>query len=175
LKIARKLSTSLSGPGAARFELGNAETFAFPAANFDLVWNMESSEHFFDKAAYFQRAATALKPGGKLMVAAWTGSMEHKLIRDIAETFLCPELQTTGQYAEQIEAAGMKVIHDEELASEVVPTWDICSEHARTGRPLLAMLPAKFREFAEGIELMREGYRNGQLAYSVIVARKSET
>src|SRR5205807_8772259 len=99
LKIARKLSTSLGGPGSARFELGNAETFAFPSASFDLVWNMESSEHFFDKASYFQRIAKALKPGGALMVAAWTGSMEHELIRDIAEVFLCPELQTAGQYA----------------------------------------------------------------------------
>lgn len=173
LKIARRLSRSLNGSGSARFELGNAETFAFPPAKFDLVWNMESSEHFFDKAAYFQRAAKALKPGGTLMVAAWTGSMEDELIRDIAEAFLCPQLQTAGQYTEQIEAAGMKVIHNEALAAEVAPTWDICSQHARTAQPLLPMLPAKFREFAQGIELMRAGYRNGQLIYSVIVARKS--
>ncbi len=173
LKIARKLSTSLEGPGSARFELGNAEFFAFPPASFDLIWNMESSEHFFDKASYFQKVAGALKPGGTLMLAAWTGSMEHELIREIAEVFLCPELQTSRDYTEQIEAAGLKVTHSEELAAEVVPTWDICSEHARAAHALLPLLPAKFREFAEGVELMRKGYRNGQLVYSVIVAKKN--
>ena len=111
LKIARKLSTSLNGSGPVRFELGNAETFEFPSASFDLVWNMESSEHFFDKPAYFRKVAKALKPGGVLMVAAWTGSMEHELIREIARVFLCPELQTAADYAGQMEAAGLNVIH----------------------------------------------------------------
>jgi hypothetical protein len=106
------------------------------------------------------------------MVAAWTGSMEHELIREIARVFLCPELQTTAEYVAQIEAAGLSVTHSEEFASEVVPTWDLCSEHARAAQPLLPLLPQKFRAFAEGIELMRQGYRNGQLVYSVIVARK---
>lgn len=172
LKIARKLSASLNGSGSVRFELGNAETFEFPSVAFDLVWNMESSEHFFDKPAYFRKVAKALKPGGVLMVAAWTGSMEHELIGEIARVFLCPELQTTADYAEQIEAAGLNLIHAEGLAAEVVPTWDICSEHARAAQPLLPLLPEKFRSFAEGIELMRRGYRNGQLVYSVMVARK---
>ena len=172
LKIARKLSTSLQGPGRVRFELANAETFEFPTASFDLVWNMESSEHFFDKPAYCRKAAKALKTGGVLMVAAWTGSMEHELIREIARVFLCPELQTAADYTEQIEAAGLNIIHTEDLAAEVVPTWDICSEHVRAAQPLLPLLPEKYRSFAEGIELMRQGYRNGQLVYSVMVARK---
>ncbi|HEV2991441.1 MAG TPA: class I SAM-dependent methyltransferase [Candidatus Angelobacter sp.] len=172
LKIARKLSASLNGSGSVCFELDNAETFEFPPAHFDLIWNMESSEHFFDKPAYFRKVAKALKPGGTLMVAAWTGSMEHELIREIARVFLCPELQTSFDYAEQMQAAGLKVVHSEELASEVVPTWDICSEHARAARSLLPVVPEKFRSFAEGIELMRQGYRNGQLVYSVMVAQK---
>ena len=109
------------------------------------------------------------------MVAAWTGSMEDDLIREIARVFLCPELQTASDYLQQMEAAGLEVVHREDLAKEVVPTWDICSEHARAARPLLPLFPGKFRSFAEGIELMREGYRNGKLFYSVIVARRGKT
>lgn len=174
LRIARKLSNSLPGPGSVRFDLGNAETFEFPPASFDLAWNMESSEHFFDKPAYFRKIAKALKPEGTLMVAAWTGSMEDELIQEIARVFLCPELQTATDYAQQMEAAGLEVIHSEDLADEVVPTWDICSEHARAARPLLSLFPEKFRSFAEGVELMRQGYRNGKLLYSVIVARRGK-
>ncbi|HEV3039886.1 MAG TPA: class I SAM-dependent methyltransferase [Candidatus Angelobacter sp.] len=169
-KIARKLSASLNG--AIRFELGNAETFEYPPEAFNLVWNMESSEHFFDKAGYFRKVANALKPGGTLMVAAWTGSMEHELIREIARVFLCPELQTSCDYAGQMQEAGLTLVHSESLASEVVPTWDICSEHMRAARSLLQLVPEKYRSFAEGIELMRQGYRNGQLRYSIMVAQK---
>ena len=172
--LACKLSQSNGFSGALQFELANAESYPFPAGRFDLVWNMESSEHFFDKAGYFRKVASALRPGGRLLLAAWTGSMQHEIIRNIADVFLCPELLTAEEYAKQVEAAGMQIISSEQLASEVSPTWDICSRHVHAAGPLLSFLPQEFREFAEGIELMREGYSSGQLAYSVIVAEKRD-
>jgi len=169
--LARKLSNGSAS--LLQFELADAESYAFPAGEFDLVWNMESAEHFFDKAGYFGRVVNALKPGGRLMVAAWTGSMQHELIRNIAQVFLCPELLTTEEYGRAIESAGLKIMFSEQLMAEVAPTWDICSRHVHAAGPLLSFLPQEFREFAEGIELMREGYSSGQLVYSVIVAEKS--
>jgi len=136
--LARKLSRSNGFAGALQFELANAESYSFPAGAFDLIWNMESSEHFFDKAGYFRKAANALKAGGTFMVAAWTGSMQQELIRNIAEVFLCPELQTAEEYAQHIEGAGMKIVSSEHLASEVSPTWDICSRHIHAATPLLS-------------------------------------
>jgi tocopherol O-methyltransferase len=170
LKLAGKLCERLNG--AVKFELADAESYAFRPAAFDLIWNMESSEHFFDKAAYFSRAVSALKPGGRLMVAAWSGSMRDQLVREVAGVFLCPELWTTGEYVRQIELAGMKVVSCEQLAAEVVRTWDIAAEHVRNSQWLLSILPAQFRQFAHGIELMREGYRSGQLNYSIVVATR---
>jgi methyltransferase family protein len=35
------------------FEVANADSFDVPAAAFDLVWTMESSEHLADKSRYF--------------------------------------------------------------------------------------------------------------------------
>ncbi|HEX7287440.1 MAG TPA: class I SAM-dependent methyltransferase [Candidatus Angelobacter sp.] len=171
-KAAVQGARSLSDPAAVNFELADAEQYAFPAASFDLVWNMESSEHFFDKAAYFRKAAAALKVGGRLMLAAWTGSMEHQLIREIAHVFLCPELLTTEQYSAQIQAAGLNVLQTEEIGPLVARTWDLCAAHARLAAPLLPALPEKFRSFAQGIELMRQGFRSGQLNYSIVVAGK---
>ena len=172
INLARKLSPSNGFSGALQFELANAESYPFPAGGFDLVWNMESSEHFFDKAGYFRKVVGALKPGGRLLLAAWTGSMQQELIRNIAEVFLCPELLTAEEYAQHIQSAGMKIVSSEQLASEVSPTWDICSRHVHAAGPLLSFLPQEFRKFTEGIELMREGYSSGQLTYSIIVAGK---
>ena len=170
LKLAREACASLDGK--VRFELANAEEYAFQPRSLDVIWNMESSEHFFDKPAYFRKAAKALKPSGKLMLAAWTGSMKDRLIREIARVFLCPELWTADEYTIQIEAAGLRVTSCEQLSTEVVRTWDICAEQVRRSRWLLAVLPAAFSEFAQGIELMREGFCSGQLAYTILVAQK---
>lgn len=170
LELARTLCGGTDG--TTKFELADAETYEFRAGRFDVVWNMESSDHFFDKAAYFRKVAMGLKPGSKLMVAAWTGSMQDQLIDNIARVFLFPELWTMAEYVQQIESAGMKVVSCEQLASDVARTWDLAAEQISESRWLLSILPDQFREFVDGIELMREGYRSGQLTYSVIVATR---
>ena len=171
IQVAQKSADLPHRNGKISFELANAETYSFPAAHFDVVWNMESSEHFFDKGAYFKKVAAALKPGGTLMVAAWTGSMEHGLIREIAEVFLCPELLTAEQYTGLMETAGLSVVSSEELGPQVARTWDLCAEQARGAGALLSLLPKKFRRFADSIELMRRGYATKQLSYSVMIGR----
>ena len=171
LELAQKACAAFNGE--TRFELADAESFVFPASSFDLVWNMESSEHFFDKSTYFRKVAAALRPGGKLMVAAWCGSMQDELVREIARIFLCPELWTADDYAREITAAGFKVISREQLAAEVVRTWDISAEQIHKARWLLSILPPQFREFAQGVELIRQGYRSGQFFYSIVVAEKA--
>lgn len=168
LELARKNCSSLDG--RVRFEHADAEAYAFPASSFDLIWNMESSEHFFDKRAYFRKVAAALKPGGRLMLAAWSGSMKNRLVRDVAKIFLCPELWTAAEYAAAIESAGMKIISQEQLAEQVARTWEISAQQVNKARWMLSLLPAAFTEFTQGIELMREGYHNGKLQYSVMVA-----
>ena len=47
--------------GRTRFLCGDAERIALPAGRFDVVWNVECSEHFFDKPAFFHRAAGWLR------------------------------------------------------------------------------------------------------------------
>ena len=158
--------------GHVHFELGDAESYPFPESAFDLIWNMESTEHFFDKPAYLRKAAAALKPGGKLMVAAWTGLMQDELVRNIAKVFLCPQLWPAEEYVRHIESAGMNIVSFEQLNMEVMRTWDVAAESVRRSSLLLSILPAEFHEFAHGIELMREGYQSGKLSYSVIVASK---
>ena len=171
-KAAMKGAQSLSDPSAVRYELADAENVAFPAAFFDVVWNMESSEHFFDKPAYFRKAAAALKPGGRLLLAAWTGPMRQELIREIAEIFLCPELLTVQEYTSQIQSAGLRVLHAEDIGPQVARTWDVCARYVRLAAPMLSAMPQKYRGFVRGIELMREGFRSGLLSYSILVAER---
>ncbi len=171
-RLAREHAAKAGVERLLTFEVGNADSFQFPASAFDLVWTMESSEHFADKARYFSNVARTLRPVGQLLVVAWTGAMDRSRVRNVARAFLCPELWTADQYQSAIEAAGMRVRHREDLTARIVRTWEICQERARAASIAVRLLPRAAQEFVEGIDIILDAYRSGDLTYTVLVAAK---
>jgi tocopherol O-methyltransferase len=152
--------------------VADAGQFPFPEAQFDLVWAMESTEHFLDKDRFFENVARTLRPGGAHLLAAWTGSMESARVREVARRFLCPELWSAAQYRSALESTGMKIAHCENLTSSVVHTWEICQQRAQAVPLAVKLLPRAAREFVEGIPVILDAYRSGELSYTVMTARK---
>ena len=150
----------------------DVSSFPFPAAAFDLVWAMESSEHFPDKPKFLRDAAYTLRPGGKLLVAAWTGSMEQPGVREVALAFLCPELWTATQYRESMKGAGLVLQHCEDMTSQVIRTWEICRARALTAGPVMKLLPQAARAFVNGIDAILAAYQCADLQYTILTARK---
>ncbi len=150
----------------------DAEAFAYPAEQFDLVWAMESSEHFADKRSYFQNAGRTLRAGGQLLLSAWTGSMTSPRVQEVAARFLCPELWTRKQYESAIAAAGLRVRVADDLSPRVLRTWEICRQRAKAAGVAVKLLPAAVREFVAGIDVIIEAYRSGEMTYKVITAQK---
>jgi len=54
-----------------QFQLKDANQWQPEPESVDIVWTMESSEHFRNKKEFFKRCASVLKPGGVLAVCAW--------------------------------------------------------------------------------------------------------
>src|SRR4029077_15935244 len=169
-RLAREHSARAGVERQVNFDVANADQFQFPAVAFDLVWTMESSEHFADKARYFTNVARTLRPNGQLLVAAWTGAMDRPRVREVARAFLCPELWTAKQYQSRIQSAGMRVRGREDLTARTLSTWEICQERARSASVAVKLLPRAAREFVEGIDIILDAYRLGDLTYTIIVA-----
>ena len=68
----------------------------------------------------------------------------------------------------------MRVCHCEDLTAKIVSTWEICQERARAASVAVKLLPRAAREFVEGIDVILDAYRSGDLTYTVIAADRSE-
>ncbi len=154
------------------FVVADAERYAFQESHYDVIWTMESSEHFRNRRGYFRKAANALRPQGKLLVAAWTSARSDSKLALLAEAANCQPFATPTEYAQEIEAAGLQMMAVEDLTCNVTPTWEICRRRARLARPFKLLFPPAARDFARVIDLMLWAFRVGTLGYTVMVAQK---
>lgn len=141
-------------------------------SEYDLIWMMESSEHLHDKRDCIEKAARSLRSGGRMMIAAWSGSMAEPLIREIAGLAVCPAFQTADDYETQLRDSGLRITDVRDLSDGVLPTWKICQRRTDLVRPFCRVLPSGIREFISAIPLLIEAYRTGLMSYTVIVAEK---
>jgi hypothetical protein len=99
--------------------------------------------------------------------------MNRARVREVARAFLCPELWTAKQYRPALESAGMQVPHSEDLTGRIVRTWEICQKRARAARIAVKLLPRAAQEFVEGIDIILDAYRSGDLTYTLLLGRDS--
>jgi tocopherol O-methyltransferase len=166
--------------GAARrtrFLCGDAEQVAFPESAFDVVWNVECSEHFFDKPAFFRKTAGCLRPGGRVALCAWLagdGPDADGLAAAVCANFLCPSLGTAGDYRGWLIDAGLRVRIYDDLTAQVMRTWEICLDRVRSsGVGWIAPLAGRsMTRFLDHFGTLLTAYRTGSMRYGMFVAEK---
>ena len=170
--FAKKLARRNGVRDRVQFVVADADRLVFRESHYDIIWTMEASEHFQNRREYFRKAANALRPQGKLLVAAWTSARPDSILAALAEAAFCPQFASAAEYVEDAEAAGlqMKVVHD--LTQEVIPTWDICWRRARLVSPFKMLFPQAACDFVRVIDLMLCALRGGALSYTVMVAQR---
>jgi len=163
-----------------RFEVRDANRWNPAAESFDVVWIMESSEHFPNKKHFFERCAAALKPGGTLAVCAWLrrdGAMlagEDELVAAIAEAMMSASLDSLSAYRQWMLDADLDVTVAEDITSHVAPTWRHC---AKIGENPLVKFLVRFtdrptRSFVKAFPLMCKAYSGGAMAFGLFAAKK---
>jgi len=162
------------------FEVRDANRWKPHPASYDVIWIMESSEHFPDKKDFFQRCAVALKPGGTLAVCASlrrdgpASPGEQELVAKIAEAMMSASVDSLSTYARWMRDAGLNVTAADDITRNVEPTWAHRPGFGRNlGLKVLASLANRpTRRFVKALPLMREAYASGAMAFGLFVAKK---
>ena len=179
-RMASKKAKARGLSDRVRFQLSDANQWEPQPETFDMVWIMESSEHFPDKKRFFERCASALKPGGVLAVCAWLrrdGPMpenEQKLVATIAEAMLSASLDSLSDYQKWMRDSGLTVTTAEDITSHVKRTWEFCSSLAdrHAMKFLVRFTGAPTRRFVASFPLMKQAYACGAMAFGLFVAKK---
>lgn len=164
-----------------QFQVQDANQWQPEPASVDLIWIMESSEHFHDKPGFFERCARALKPGGVLAVCAWLRrdgpprEEEQKLVSTIAEAMLSASLNSLSDYQRWMRDAGLTVTTAEDITRHVEATWSHCSRIGDNPvvRFFLRFTDRPTQRFVRSFPLMKQAYAQGAMAFGLFVAKKS--
>jgi len=178
-RMATKKAKSKGLANRVEFLVTDANTWQPQPESVDVVWIMESSEHFKDKKNFFARCAHALKPDGVLAVCAWLrgeqSEKEQPLVAAIAEAMFSASLDTLRQYAAWMREASLKVETVIDITKNVAPTWEHCFRMAQRLKLnwLVYLADAPTRRFVQSFPLMSQAYANGAMAFGLFVARKA--
>jgi len=173
----------MQGVGSrTEFRWADAERVDFPADNFDVLWSVECTEHLFDKASFFRRAAQWIKPGGRLAICAWlagntvNNAAAAQQVYDVCEGFLCPSLGTQQDYAGWMSDAALVLDGYYDWTDQVLQTWQICLDRVRRSRVrwLAQAIDRNMVCFLDRFGTILEAYRSGAMRYGCFIGHRAE-
>jgi len=157
-----------------------------PDRHFDAVVAIESASHMPDQQAFIIECARVLKPGGRLVIAAWLSSespasweVEH-LLRPICDEGRLAGLPTESEYRQWLEAEDLRLLLFDDLSRDVRRTWSVCARRVcirlledPDARSYMLDAARTERVFALAVGRIWLAYRLGALRYGVLTATRN--
>ncbi|AFZ50166.1 methyltransferase domain-containing protein [Dactylococcopsis salina] len=180
-KRAQERATEVNLGERVQFQVANALNLPFSDESFDLIWSLESGEHFPDKAKFLQEAYRVLKPGGMLLMATWchrpTDSLAGELTADekrhlaeIYRVYCLPYVISLPEYRSIAQEVGFNNIIVDDWSQAVDPFWNIVIDSAFNPQAIMGLIESGWKtiEAALSLGLMSRGYRRGLIRFGVL-------
>ncbi len=158
-----------------------------PGESFDAVVAIESLAHMTDKPAFFAEAHRVLRPGGRLVVCAWTADADARpwhvrhFLEPICREGRLPSLGSAAEYAALCAGAGFADVAGEDLSRRVARTWSVCLRRTAWGlltkpRYVRYLLDARHTErvFLRTLPRLRLAFATGAFRYVLLSAKKPD-
>jgi tocopherol O-methyltransferase len=176
-----------SGPDGPTFLLQDWLENDLPSASFDAVIFIESLSHMPDQRRAIREAARVLRPGGRLVIAAWMTDewprrwMARHIIEPICREGQLPGMPSATDVQRTLVEAGLQLDRFEELSAQVQKTWDVVIRRVVWGvirtpsyRRYLVDKAQQNRRFALTLIRLWIGYRIGAIRYGLFAAHKPD-
>jgi len=173
-------------PGSGSVELRRMNWLDndFAGGQFDAAIAVESLAHMPDKRAFFRQVCRTLKPAGRASICCWlaasdASAIERHQLRLICEEGRLPSLPVIDVYLEMAVAAGLTLVHREDIGESVARTWTLIAKRMVTRfftdrRYLSFVLSRAFREriFVLTVPRMMLMFATGGMRYGWLVFEK---
>ena len=180
-KRAQERATEANLGDRVQFQVANALNLPFSDGSFDLIWSLESAEHFPDKAKFIQEAHRVLKPEGMLLMATWchrpTDSLAGELtpdekqhLEEIYRVYCLPHVIALPEYRSIAQEVGFSNIIVDDWSQAVDPFWNIVIDSALNTQAIMGLIQSGWKtiEAALSLGLMSRGYRRGLIRFGVV-------
>jgi len=184
-KRAQERATEANLADRVQFQVANALDLPFADNRFDLVWSLESGEHFPDKAKFLQEAYRVLKPGGMVLMATWchrpTDSLAGELtanekqhLAEIYRVYCLPYVISLPEYRAIALEVRFRNIQCDDWSQAVDPFWQIVIDSAFTPQAIMGLVESGWKtiEAALSLGLMSRGYRRGLIRFGILKGNK---
>lgn len=125
LDLARERAREQNLDDRVRFEYGDFHAIPSPDASFDVVWSQEAFLHGLRKQGILGECARVLRPSGRLVISDLV-AREHLSDEERERVYArlrLREMWSAEQYLAGLEAAGFTVVHQDDWAANVAPTY----------------------------------------------------
>jgi cyclopropane fatty-acyl-phospholipid synthase-like methyltransferase len=152
---------------------------SFPGASFDVVWNIESMCHAFDKPAYLRHVHELLKPGGRFVCLDMFSAegCDEAVVRAMCDNWSLPSLPSIESVRGGLSDAGFAQVESEDLTARVLRPVAALEAMANNARQLLRIekamqgtCSAVHEAHVKGALACAEGVRSGTFRYGFVGA-----
>jgi tocopherol O-methyltransferase len=184
-KRATELALEAQLQAKTKFLVADALEMPFEANSFDLVWSLESAEHFPNKIKFLQESYRVLKPGGTLLMATWchrpldgnSGQLsdaERRHLAEIYRVYALPYVISLPEYEAIATQIGFQHLQTADWSTAVAPFWNTVIDSAFDPSALIGLLFSGWTtiQAALALPLMSRGYETGLIRFGLLQATK---